>query len=155
MQILCDADGTLFTHDYPEIGEDIGAAPVLRDLVNKGHKLILNTMRSDQPGRRQYLTEAVAWFSRNGIELYGIQEDPNQHTWTSSRKAYGQLSLDDINLGIPLITWEFDSDGDGDQDVNLTTSHNHKFVLPNLPIHPRPYVDCGNTEFLLKQKGIL
>lgn len=151
MQILCDADGTIFTHDYPEIGEDIGAAPVLRDLVNKGHKLILNTMRSDQPGKRQYLTEAVAWFSRNGIELYGIQEDPNQHTWTSSRKAYGQLSLDDINLGMPLITWKYAA-GFGWQPQ---TNYAPGLILDNLPVSDRPYVDWGNTRQLLKERGII
>ena len=50
----------------------------------------------------QYLTEAVNWFKDNGIVLYGIQVNPEQHTWTTSPKAYGQLIIDDTSLGIPL-----------------------------------------------------
>lgn len=42
-----DFDGTVVTHDFPKIGKDIGAVPVLRKLVDNGHKLILFTMRSD------------------------------------------------------------------------------------------------------------
>ena len=36
-----DFDGTCVTHEYPEIGQDIGAIPVLQELVNRGHKLVL------------------------------------------------------------------------------------------------------------------
>ena len=46
MKIGIDFDGTCVTHEYPKIGKDIGAVPVLKELVEKGHKLILNTMRS-------------------------------------------------------------------------------------------------------------
>lgn len=42
-----DFDGTVVTHDFPKIGKDIGAVPVLKKLVENGHKLILFTMRSD------------------------------------------------------------------------------------------------------------
>lgn len=98
MDILIDFDGTVVTHTYPNIGEDIGAAPVLKELVAKGHNLILFTMRSGES-----LDEAVNWFKKNEIPLYGIQTNPTQHTWTTSPKAYGQLIIDDICLGIPLV----------------------------------------------------
>lgn len=42
-----DFDGTVVTHDFPKIGKDIGAVPILKRLVDNGHKLILFTMRSD------------------------------------------------------------------------------------------------------------
>lgn len=113
LEILIDFDGTCVTHDFPRVGKDIGAVPILRRLVEKGHKLILFTMRSDvedpksedpnivcEPGK--YLTEAVEWFKENGIPLYGIQVNPTQHTWTTSPKAYGQLMIDDSALGAPL-----------------------------------------------------
>ena len=113
MDILIDFDGTVVTHDFPIVGKDIGSVPVLKRLVDNGHRLILFTMRSDVenpisndvdivsiPG--QYLTEAVNWFKDNGIALYGIQVNPEQHTWTTSPKAYGQLIIDDTSLGIPL-----------------------------------------------------
>lgn len=113
LEILIDFDGTCVTHSFPSIGKDIGSVPVLKRLVEKGHKLILFTMRSDienpksedknivcEPGK--YLTEAVNWFKDNEIPLYGIQVNPTQHYWTTSPKAYGQMMIDDSALGVPL-----------------------------------------------------
>ncbi len=48
--INVDFDGTVVTHEFPKIGKDIGAVPVLRELVEHGHKLILFTMRSNKRG---------------------------------------------------------------------------------------------------------
>ena len=45
MIINIDFDATCVTHDYPNVGKDIGAIPVLKLLVTEGHKLILFTMR--------------------------------------------------------------------------------------------------------------
>lgn len=112
--ILVDADGTCFTHEFPKIGKDIGAAPVLRELVAAGHQLILWTMRCDHteppvtddpdihPVGGNYLSEAIQWFEYRNIPLYGINTNPTQSSWTSSPKAYGTLCLDDINLGARL-----------------------------------------------------
>ena len=97
--IICvDFDGTCVTHDYPSVGRDIGAIPVLQALVSKDHQLILFTMRSGNE-----LADAVHWFAENNISLFGINVNPTQHTWTKSPKAYGQLYIDDAALGIPLI----------------------------------------------------
>lgn len=114
MDIVIDFDGTCVTHNFPEIGNDIGAIPVLKELVANGHNLILFTMRCD--GQKEqvldngyvfhggdFLTQAVQWFIDNDISLYGIQRNPTQDTWTSSPKAYGQLIIDDAALGCPLI----------------------------------------------------
>ncbi|NDW10548.1 hypothetical protein [Dysgonomonas sp. 520] len=116
MEICIDFDGTCVTHEFPEIGKDIGAEEVLKELVNKGHKLILFTMRSDRKKKKKdklsnetfiveenRLTEAVQWFEKKGIPLYGIQKNPTQRFWTSSPKAYGHLYIDDAALGCPLI----------------------------------------------------
>lgn len=114
MIIAIDFDGTCVTHEFPNIGQDIGAAPVLRELVENGHKLILFTMRSDVKEPRSYdkeileqagmhLSDAIIWFNENQIELYGIQVNPEQHTWTTSPKAYAQMYIDDAALGCPLI----------------------------------------------------
>lgn len=43
--IAIDFDGTVVTHAYPEIGEDAGAAPVLKELTDNGCRLILYSMR--------------------------------------------------------------------------------------------------------------
>ena len=108
MVIGIDFDGTCVTHDYPNIGKDIGAVPILKRLVDNGHKLILNTMRSKKDPAcvriegNDYLTQAVEWFKENEIPLYGVHKNPEQDYWTSSPKAYCDLYIDDAGLGCPL-----------------------------------------------------
>ena len=114
MIIAIDFDGTCVTHDFPKVGKDIGAIPVLKCLVDNGHKLILFTMRSDienptsddydiLPQGGAYLTDAVNWFKNNGIELFGINENPEQKSWTHSPKPYAHLYIDDAAFGCPLM----------------------------------------------------
>lgn len=140
MDICIDFDGTCVSHEFPAIGKDIGAVPVLKELVEKGHHLILFTMRSDRKKKKKVdgveieveekvLSEAVQWFEDNGIPLYGVQKNPKQRFWTSSPKAYGHLYIDDANLGCPLITDDKDSD--------------------------RPYVDWVKVREMLVEKEIL
>lgn len=103
MIIAVDFDGTCVTHEYPEIGKDIGAVPVLQDIVKAGHRIVLNTMRSHKPyNGRDLLQEAVNWFSENNIELYGVNETPGQREWTDSPKVYANLYIDDAGFGTPL-----------------------------------------------------
>jgi hypothetical protein len=113
MEICIDFDGTCVTHEFPKVGKDIGAVPVLKKLIKSGHKLILFTMRSDIENPKsdeynikadggKYLSEAVNWFEQNSIQLYGINENPKQKDWTKSPKAYGQLYIDDAAIGCPL-----------------------------------------------------
>jgi hypothetical protein len=136
--ICIDFDGTCVTHEFPKIGTDIGAVPVLQKLIKSGHILILFTMRSDivnptgednelhlESGN--YLTDAINWFKENNIPLYGIQTNPTQHTWTTSPKAYAQLYIDDAALGCPLIFGE----------------------------HERPYVDWQMVYKILVARGII
>ena len=83
--IVLDFDGTVVTHEFPKIGKDIGAIPVLRELVDNGHELVLSTMRANitNPVSKSttYLDDAVNWFKKNDILLYGIQVNPTQHKW--------------------------------------------------------------------------
>ena len=97
MYIAVDFDGTCVTHDYPRVGKDIGAVPVLKMFIESGHKLILNTMRSGDE-----LADAVQWFIDNDIPLYGVNENPTQKSWTASPKVYANLYIDDAALGCPL-----------------------------------------------------
>jgi hypothetical protein len=97
-KIALDFDGTVCVHQYPSIGRDIGAVPVLKELISNGHQLVLNTMRSGQE-----LEDAVEWFKDNEIPLYGINSTPGQSTWTSSPKVYAHLYIDDAALGISLV----------------------------------------------------
>jgi hypothetical protein len=104
MKIAVDFDGTCVTHAFPAVGQEIGANEVLLELTKKGHKLILFTMRSDNIKTGQmYLTDAVNWFKKWDIPLYGIQADPQQKAWTTSPKCYAEIYIDDVALGAPLI----------------------------------------------------
>lgn len=95
--IAVDFDGTCVTHEFPEVGKDIGAVPVLKDLVKAGHRLILWTMRSGDS-----LKDAEAWFAENEIPLFGVNKNPDQKAWTKSPKAYAMLYIDDAALGAPI-----------------------------------------------------
>ena len=94
--IALDFDGTVVTHAYPEVGEDIGAVAVLKKLVAQEDKLILWTMRSGT-----LLEDAVAWFKKHDIPLWGINENPSQKEWTESPKLHADLLIDDSALGCP------------------------------------------------------
>lgn len=103
MIFAIDFDGTCVTHEYPRVGKSIGAEKVLRALVESGHKIILYTMRSHRADDGvDTLQEAVDWFKKNGIELYGVNENPTQVLWTDSPKPYANLYIDDSALGCPL-----------------------------------------------------
>ena len=111
MVIGIDFDGTCVSQNFPKIGKDIGAVPILKKLIDRGHELILFTMRSNVLDdnnaflpKGNYLDDAVNWFKNNEIELYGIQTNPTQKDWTTSPKAHCQLYIDDAALGCPLIT---------------------------------------------------
>jgi hypothetical protein len=104
VDIVIDFDGTCVTHNYPDTGKEIGATPVLRELVDAGHRLILFTMRcNDKKKKNNTLNDALAWFQERDIPLFGVQVNPGQKLWTSSPKAYGDLYIDDMALGCPLV----------------------------------------------------
>lgn len=138
--IAVDFDGTCVAHEFPKVGKDIGAVPVLKKLVANGHKLVLFTMRSncdESNGHSDeypnvttgpFLDEAVNWFKENDIPLYGIQVNPTQTSWTSSPKVYANLYVDDAALGCPL---RID------------------------PAHARPYVDWKVVEMYLQNEGLI
>lgn len=148
MVIAIDFDGTCVTHEFPKVGKDINAVPVLKELIKNGHQLVLFTMRSDivnptgednelhlESGN--YLTDAVNWFKANEIPLYGIQTNPTQHTWTTSPKAYAQLYIDDAALGCPLLI-----------DIAKEGNESIKHI-------GRPYVNWDEVRKLLIKDGII
>jgi hypothetical protein len=137
MDICIDFDGTCVTHEFPKVGKEIGAAVVLKELTDHGHNLILFTMRSDSDDpNKKYLTDAVNWFKKHDIPLYGIQSNPSQTKWTTSPKAYGQLYIDDAALGCPLEQPDFD-------------------VINNRRVTYRPYVDWHEVRKILVLKGLI
>jgi len=138
-----DFDGTCTGFDFPNIGKDIGAAPVLRELVANGHKIILFTMRSDKANPTSddpeiicqegadtnYLSQAVRWFKENKIPLYGVNYNPTQGSWTDSPKTYAHYIIDDTALGCPTM------------------------IDPK--ISDRPFVDWIHIRMMLEARGLL
>ena len=120
MIIAIDFDGTCVTQNYPDMGKEIGAAPVIKSWSDRGHQIILLTMRdADQ------LEDAIRWFWQHDIPLFGINNNPEQHLWTESKKVYANVYVDDANLGIPLTY--------------------------NCDISPSPFVNWQVVEILFKQ----
>ena len=104
MFICVDFDGTIVDHCFPEIGREAPRALYwLKRLQEDGARLILFTMRSDSGIGGSMLTDAVEFLQRNGIELYGVNMNPDQRTWTESPKAYADVYVDDAGFGCPLI----------------------------------------------------
>jgi len=125
MYIAVDFDGTCVTHEYPKVGEDIGAEIVLKALAEKGHRLILYTMRSGDG-----IKDALAWFEKYEIPVWAINMNPTQKSWTASSKVYAHLYIDDAAIGIPL------------------TKKNHADT------DERPFVDWYSTVMCLQDRGV-
>ena len=99
MIIAVDFDGTCVEHEYPEVGMDVeGAVDVLKALRANGHRIILFTMRSGSK-----LDAALRWFKERKIELWGINENPEQKEWTTSPKVFADLYIDDSAVGCPIM----------------------------------------------------
>lgn len=97
--IAIDFDGTCVEHDYPAVGLDVdGAVDTLRALNRAGHRLILYTMRSGAK-----LDAALRWFKERKVELWAVNENPEQREWTDSPKVFAQYYIDDSALGCPII----------------------------------------------------
>ena len=120
MKILVDFDGTCVPA-LPEAGYsevDTGAERVLKLLVSSGHELYLWTVRNNSRNNpynyingkfrnESSLEEAVRWFKERDIPLSGVNEVPGEEDIVGySRKALGDMIIDDISVGIPLIYGE-------------------------------------------------
>ena len=89
-------------HKFPGIGDEVPkAVDVCKRLQNAGHRLILHTVRSEES-----LFDAVEWCIERGLSFWAINKNPSQHKFSSSRKTYGHLYIDDAALGCPLIELE-------------------------------------------------
>ena len=122
MIVGIDFDGTIVEHRYPDVGPPVPMAlTTMRELIASGHKIILWTMRDGA-----YLQDAVVYLEKNGIELCGVNSNPDQD-WSESPKAYCNLYIDDAALGCPLT----------------------------YPGGERPYVDWTTVYNMLRSRNIL
>ncbi len=99
MIIAIDFDGTIVEHAFPEVGAPVdGAIEKMKGFLKDGHQIILWTMRSGET-----LDHAVDYLARNNISLFGINNNPQQNSWSMSPKAYAHTYIDDAAYGCPLI----------------------------------------------------
>lgn len=99
MTIAVDFDGTIVTHEYPKIGEELPfATETLKMLIKEQHKLILWTVREGE-----LLDEAVNWCRKHGVEFYAVNKDypEEKKEWNNhfSRKLKVDMWIDDRNIG--------------------------------------------------------
>lgn len=98
--IAIDFDGTCVEHRFPKIGRTIPNCVETLKRWNKEYNVayILDTMRGGKE-----LEDAIQWFKDNNIPLFGVGKHPTQSEWTDSPKAHARFSIDDRNVGQPLM----------------------------------------------------
>ena len=99
MTIAVDFDGTIVTHEYPNIGKEIPfAVQTLKMLQADGHKIILWTVREGD-----LLRDAIQWCREKGLEFYAANKDypeeEEQNNNHYSRKLKADIWIDDRNIG--------------------------------------------------------
>jgi hydroxymethylpyrimidine pyrophosphatase-like HAD family hydrolase len=96
--IAVDFDGTIVEHAYPAIGREmLFAFATLKRLQEKGHKLILWSIREGQT-----LQEAVDFCKANGVEFYAVNANfagEVLEPGISARKVNADIFIDDRNVG--------------------------------------------------------
>lgn len=101
MIIAIDFDGTLVNHAYPKIGEEVPHAlsSCKRWQMVYGAQLILWTCRAGSE-----LQEAVDFCAEQNLLFWGVNENPDQHTWMREvgPKIFAHVYIDDTSLGVPL-----------------------------------------------------
>lgn len=97
--IAVDFDGTIVTHEYPNIGEELPfATETLRMLIRDQHRLILWSVREGK-----LLDDAIEWCRKRGVEFYAVnrdypEEEPDKNNHFS-RKLKADYFIDDRNIG--------------------------------------------------------
>ena len=100
--IAIDFDGTIVEHKYPAIGKEmLFAFATLKALQEKGHKLLLWTIRTGE-----LLQEAVDYCKENGVEFYAVNKNYPEEVLDekTSRKLNADIFVDDRTIG-GFIGW--------------------------------------------------
>lgn len=97
--IAVDFDGTIVTHEYPEIGKEIPfATETLKMLIRDHHRLILWSVREGK-----LLQDAVDWCKERGVEFWAVNKDYPEESLENnnhfSRKLKADYFIDDRNVG--------------------------------------------------------
>lgn len=115
--IACDFDGTIVTHEYPAIGEEIpGALRTLKEMQQKyGCKLILWSVRDEGHG----IEEAVEWCRERGLEWDAVNENVEPIQGLAQHKVLATVYIDDRGMGTVMRNGEKDLDADTWDSIKL------------------------------------
>ncbi len=101
--IAVDFDGTIVTHEYPNIGSELPfATETLKMLIRDRHRLILWSVREGK-----LLQDAVDWCKERGVEFYAVNRDYPEERGAEnnnhfSRKLKADYFIDDRGIaGLP------------------------------------------------------
>lgn len=93
--IAIDFDGTIVTHQYPEVGRELpGAISTIKALCANGHNVFLYTMRD-----KEHLDDALCFLKSRGVVISG-NISPAQ--FSTSPKQYASLYIDDAAACTPM-----------------------------------------------------
>lgn len=105
MKIAVDFDGTIVTHEYPNIGKEIPfAINVLKRLQSEEmHQIVLWTVRTGQ-----LLDDAVAFCRERGLEFYAVNKNDPEEVITpeTPRKLLADIFIDDRDVH-GMSDWAF------------------------------------------------
>lgn len=148
-------DGTVVTDEFPGIGKDIGAVPVLQALCQRGHDLILLSTRMNDRNRNLHdLNDAYDWFRKNHIALWGVNENPAQRTRAVSRRSVDSRIVEaDIYIGVQALGCPLRNDP---YDIHGFVIGDENDLAPEPdPLSQKPYVDWAKVRFMLAKRGLL
>lgn len=98
--IAVDFDGTIVSHEYPNIGSELPfATETLRMLIRDRHRLILWSVREGK-----LLQDAIDWCKERGVEFYAVNRDYPEERGVEnnnhfSRKVKVDYFIDDRGIG--------------------------------------------------------
>ena len=100
MIVALDVDGTLLTHEWPDLGKDIGAFEWLLRFQEQYSELkyMLWTVRSGEQ-----LLAITRYCEHRRLKLWSVNVNPDQVHWSPSNKAHAHVYVDDAAIGTPLI----------------------------------------------------
>lgn len=97
MKIAVDFDGTIVTHEYPQIGKERPfAIDVLKRLQKEEHhQIILWSVRTGE-----LLDEAVAFCRERGLEFYAVNQNDPEEVYSPEipRKLNVDMFIDDRDI---------------------------------------------------------
>lgn len=144
-----DYDGTCVSNEYPSNGKDIGAAKILKQIVDAGHQIMLYTCRSNHDDDRilffddgselflpagNDLDIACDWFDENNIPIIGVNWNPVEADY-DVEKPHFDILIDDKAFGVPLTRITI-------VDDEIISSDN-------------PFVDWQAIEIMLINRGLI